>query len=352
MNIRERTLMAIGHADVSPVPVDYKATDVITSRLLERFGLADVEALNRRLSAAIRWVGPKRDPANSAAAEFYAAPAPNVDVHAFGFHRRWGEKDAFGDAHYIELPRLAGEIAVANVEALSLPQAEWFDFSTLPAACDDFLTLYNSGSYMLIAGGLRGMEDLLVDMVANKPAADALIGRIHEMMMSFARRSLAGPGGKPDIVRVGSDFASANALTISLRAFREFFLPRIRELVACIHAGGALAFFHCCGAMSELIPDLIDAGIDLLDPVQTVCPGMEPERLKREFGRHLTFHAGVDTMHLLPEASPGEVRDAVGRLIDVLGAGGGYIMGPSNGFRSDTPIENVLALYRAAGIDI
>lgn len=349
MTIRERTLAAIAHTQVDPVPVDFGATDVITERLLEHFGLADRGELLRRLGACIRWVGPQRVAGNAEAEAYYAAPAPATDVHTFGFHRRWGEPDRFGDPHYAEVPRLAGNVTVADVEALTLPRPQWFDFSTMPGGTDDYLTLYNCGSYMLIGGGLRGMEDFLVDMVANRPVAHALVGRVHEMMFAFAEHSLTRSPLRPDMVRIGSDFASASALTISLGTFREIFRPRIRELVDLIHRHGALAFFHCCGAMSELLGDLIDAGIDLIDPVQTVCPGMEPERLKREFGRHVTFHAGVDTMHLLPHGTPQEVRDATRRLADVLGRDGGYIMAPSNGFRSDTPLANVLACYEGAG---
>jgi uroporphyrinogen decarboxylase len=203
---------------------------------------------------------------------------------------------------------------------------------------------------MLVGGGLRGMEDFLVDMVANKKIAHALIQRVHDMMLSFAERALVGPNGRPDLIRIGSDFASATGLTISLATFRELFLPRIRELIELIHRHGALVFFHCCAAMSDLLPDLIDAGIDILDPVQTVLPGMEPERLKREYGTHVAFYGGVDTMRLLPRGTPQEVREETRRLAGILGKGGGYIMAPCNGFRSDTPIDNILAFYEETGV--
>ena len=108
--------------------------------------------------------------------------------------------------------------------------------------------------------------------------------------------------------------------------------------------------YHCCGAVRPIIPDLIEIGITVLNPVQTTSRGMDPSELKREFGQHLSFMGGVDTVDLLPHGTAKEVFAATRELIETLGAGGGYILSASHTVPPETPLENIFAMYRAAGI--
>ncbi|MGE5527536.1 MAG: uroporphyrinogen decarboxylase family protein, partial [Patescibacteria group bacterium] len=154
--------------------------------------------------------------------------------------------------------------------------------------------------------------------------------------------------GRIDFLHIADDYATQRGLLMSLAMWREFFREPTRRLVEMAHAFGAKVLFHCCGAVHDLIPELIELGIEVLDPVQTSACGMEPARLKEEFGRSLAFHGGVNTQHTLPHGTVEDVRREVFRLRETLGRGGGYIMAPCHLIQSDVPLENILALYEAA----
>ncbi len=142
---------------------------------------------------------------------------------------------------------------------------------------------------------------------------------------------------------------SQNGPLISRPMFREFVAPYLKEMADCIHGLGGKVLYHSCGAIYSLIPDLIQLGVDVLDPIQPVKPEMAPERLKAEFGDRLSFHGGIDMQRLLPYGSPAEVRAEVRRYCETLGRGGGYILAPAHLFQPDVPPENILAVYTAGG---
>jgi uroporphyrinogen decarboxylase len=116
-------------------------------------------------------------------------------------------------------------------------------------------------------------------------------------------------------------------------------------MIDCIHHLGGQVLYHSCGAIERFIPDLIALGVDLLDPIQPAGPAMQPENLKAAFGDRLSFHGGIDMQKLLPHSTVAEVQAEVRRYREVLGAGGGYILGPSHLFQPDVPPENVFAVY-------
>jgi uroporphyrinogen decarboxylase len=126
---------------------------------------------------------------------------------------------------------------------------------------------------------------------------------------------------------------------------REFFIPRMERMIDLAHQAGAYAFFHSDGAVRKIIPDMIAAGIDVLNPLQWRCKGMEREGLKRDFGDQVIFHGGVDNQYTLAFGSVEEVREEVITNIQVLGAGGGYILAPCHNIQAVSPPENVVAMY-------
>jgi len=145
----------------------------------------------------------------------------------------------------------------------------------------------------------------------------------------------------------GDDFGMQTGPFMSVRMFDRLIQPFLARRIANIHRFTDAAFFHhTCGAVRPLIPALIKAGVDILNPLQPRAFEMEPERLKREFGDRLTFYGGVDTQQLLPFGTPEEVGAEVERLIKILGANGGYILSPAHVFQEDVPLENIIALYR------
>ena len=160
----------------------------------------------------------------------------------------------------------------------------------------------------------------------------------------------AAIGDRADMVfGIGDDVASQTGLWLSPEHYRRYVKPRHAEIVRFIKARTrAKIIFHCCGACRAILPDLIEIGVDVLNPTQTSAVGMDPVELKREFGRNLVFWGGIDVQHLLPKGTEQDVEREVKRHIDALAPGGGYILSPSHVIPRGTPPQNVLTMYRTA----
>jgi len=196
---------------------------------------------------------------------------------------------------------------------------------------------------------LRGMEQAMVDLGADEPLACEMLGRCGRFAVRLAEEACRR--FPLDWLWTGDDVASQRSLMISAETWRRMVKPHLR---ACFEVGrrhGLPVAYHCCGALRPIIPDLIEMGLDVLNPIQCNCPGMEAAELKREFGGELTFMGGVDTQDLLPSATADEVRRATRELIDTMTAdGGGYILAASHTVPPETPTENIFAMYAEAGV--
>jgi uroporphyrinogen decarboxylase len=147
----------------------------------------------------------------------------------------------------------------------------------------------------------------------------------------------------------GGDYGSQDGLTISIDMFRRFFKPLYEKFYREVRKHYDVEiFFHSCGAISELVPELIEVGVTILDPIQATARGMEFEGLKSRFGGAITFHGGISIQDVLPHGTEEEVRAAVRHAIAVLGKGGGYILAPTHALQTDTPVENIVAMYEEA----
>ena len=196
---------------------------------------------------------------------------------------------------------------------------------------------------------LRGLEDALADMAGDRELAQTMFGRCADLAAQLAEAACAR--FPLDWLWTGDDVASQRALLMSPRQFRALIKPHLQRLFAVGKARKLWVAYHCCGALRPIIADLVEIGLDVLNPVQCNCPGMDPLELKREFGAHLSFMGGVDTQDLLPNGSASEVRRATARLIEGMTAdGGGYILAASHTIPPETPDANIFALYAEAGI--
>ncbi|NQU41880.1 methyltransferase, partial [bacterium] len=137
-------------------------------------------------------------------------------------------------------------------------------------------------------------------------------------------------------------------LLFGVEVWREFFFQNIRRLTELAHGYGLKVMMHSCGSIRPLIPHLIEAGVDILDPIQVSAEGMGTEDLKREFGHEIVFHGGIDTQHVLPRGSVEEVESHVKETMGTLGDSGGYVFAPSQILGPDIPVENVLSMYETA----
>ena len=181
--------------------------------------------------------------------------------------------------------------------------------------------------------------------------APGIFDLIMEVKMKYWARALELLGPNVMMISEADDLASQNRCLVSPDLYRKLIKPRHTKLFAFIkkHAQVPVKiFYHSCGAISPLIPDLIESGIDILNPVQVSAAGMDTKELKKNFGKDLTFYGGgVDTQRVLPHGTPQEVRDEVKRRIDDLAPGGGFIFNTVHNIQADVPPENIMAMWEA-----
>jgi len=159
----------------------------------------------------------------------------------------------------------------------------------------------------------------------------------------MVRRFFEAADGAIDMLFISDDVGSQNSLIMSPQAFDEFIFPRLKVWCDMAHSYGAKVFFHTDGASEPLIPRLIEAGIDVLNPIQHVCPGMDCKEIKAKYGDQLIFHGGVENQKILPFGSPEEVAKETRQCLDELGPEG-YLPCSCHFAQADTPVENVMAL--------
>ena len=158
----------------------------------------------------------------------------------------------------------------------------------------------------------------------------------------------AAAPGRIDLLRIADDLGMQHGLLVSPALFERAFVPRLVKLIDMAHSHGVRVMFHSCGAIVPLIERLIEIGVDVLDPLQVAADGMDPHLIKERFGGRICLHGSIDTQHVLHHSSPQDVSDTVCTMIDVLGAGGGFILSPSHVLQTDVPTENVVAMYETA----
>ena len=196
---------------------------------------------------------------------------------------------------------------------------------------------------------LCGMEQSLMDLVLKPREMERLLGMIHEVQMQYWERALEIVGDNIDIVMHSDDLGMQNSPMMSPDMYRRFVKPLHEELISMIKtkAKAEVKFLlHSCGSVRALIPDFIDVGVDILNPIQVSAAGMDTAELKKEFGKDLCFcGGGVDTQEILPRGTPEQVRDEVKRRLDDLAPGGGYIFAAVHNIQADVPPENLQAMY-------
>ncbi|MCX6621048.1 MAG: hypothetical protein NTY38_08185 [Acidobacteria bacterium] len=196
---------------------------------------------------------------------------------------------------------------------------------------------------------LRGMEDAMLDMGQDPELAEEMFRRCAEFSIVLGEEACRR--FRLDWFWAGDDVAGQSCMMMSPKSWTKLVKPHLKSVFDVGKRFGLPVAYHCCGALRAIIPGLIEIGLDVLNPVQSNCPGMEPLELKREFGSAIAFMGGVDTQGLLPNGSAAEVRRETERLISGMTAdGGGYILAASHTISPETPDENIFAMYEAAGI--
>ena len=358
MNSKERVLTAVAHSQPDRIPVDYWAVPELTETLVKNFGLMNRDQLLEKLKIDIRYVKPD-----------YISPdfeeQPDGSLHRGlsdgTFIDIWGVKRKrinWGKGSYLEMisSPLGEANSVREIENHSWPDVEAFNYESILKQClnyKDFAIictgdrLTTRASIFKLAMYLRGMDRFFMDLALNPGLVETLVAKLLEFHLEHNRRIFEAAAKHMDIFMLGDDFGSENGLLISLAMFRKFFKPALGDLINLAKKFDLKTMLHTCGGIRELIPDLIEIGLDILNPIQTRAKGMDPKKLKKEFGKDICFHGSVDVQKTLPFGVPDEIKRTVDSYVKTLGEGGGFILAPSHNLQMDIPIDNILAMYEA-----
>ena len=355
MDSRERTFLAIDHQQGDRIPIDFWASRGFREKLKATLGVSMAEFLDAN-EVDLRYIdGPEY------IGSPLAAPEEDLAVDIWGVTRKTVVLDLNGwSEYYHEVDRspLADASSVEEVLAYAQwPSADWFRYDVVEAQCE---RIHEAGRVAVFQGDrlnrvaqlkpamyLRGVEQILTDLAIEPSLAEAVIGRIREFYLAYLERILDAAGGKIDIVLTGDDFGSQNGPLVSPTMWRQFLRQGFAAYLDLAGSCGARTMHHTCGSVVEIIPDMIDCGLQVLQSVQPEAHAMAPDALKSHFGDRLAFHGGVSIQQTMPFKGPEDIDAEVARLAETLGRGGGYIFGTAHNVQADVPVENVQALMRA-----
>ena len=343
---KERVLTAVHLAQPDRVPMDFHANPWVLERLHRDLGTRTHRELLTRLRSDIVDLRGVVDPR-------YCGPVPasrplgdGVRENFWGWRQKVMQSATGPEDCFVEFV-LARAASIDDYQQHRWPDPDWFDFSEFAAGLaewEDFAVMASGASVFQHPTFLRGIDNLLIDMAVQPEMAHWLIDRFTDFYLGFFDRMFTAARGKIDILRAADDLGTQRGLFFSPEMFRTFIKPRLKKLVDMAHSHGVKFLFHSCGAIRPLIEDLIEIGVDILDPLQAAATGMEPQILKDAYGDRLCLHGGICTQYLLPRGTPDEVRDEVRRRLQILGDGGGYILAPCHVLQTDVPTENILAM--------
>ncbi|MFO7935834.1 MAG: uroporphyrinogen decarboxylase family protein [Bacteroidales bacterium] len=219
----------------------------------------------------------------------------------------------------------------------------------LRASTDRALVMSGGAKLFELGCFLRRMDNMLMDLLTDHENLSGMLDKLLDIHLGGLEKKLNAVGDLVDVIRFGDDLGMTTGPFMDLEVFRKLFKPRYRVLCDYVKQHSNMKiFFHTCGSIRQYIPDLIEAGFDILNPVQTNCYGMDARELKEEFGREITFWGGgVDTSSVLPAGTPGEVRLDVLERCEIFSRDGGFIFAPIHNILPEVPPENVIAAYEA-----
>jgi len=374
VNSRERIVHTLNHQEPDRVPFDLGGTGLSTihvtayKNLRHHLGLPEIEPevafvpeqlvrvdedLAQRLEADVRPVLPE----TASSFEYVFRDEGNYEAYTDEWGIGW------------RMPREGGfyydmyQHPLATADSLEEMKAHPF-----PDPLDDgrFATLREQaeaaapkGKAVALAGPcagiaevyswLRGYEEYYVDLARHKDWVGTMLDRLVEFKSAYWGRALHEIGDLVDVVVEADDLGSQHSLLMSPRTYRTVIQPRHKRLFSFIKEQASVkVFYHTCGAVRRLIPDLIEAGIDILNPVQISAADMDLRELKSEFGRDLVFWGGgVDTQGVLGTATPPEIKDHVRQNIEALAPGGGFVFAAVHDIQANVPPENIMAMWEA-----
>ena len=333
MTRKERVRTAMNHQDTDIVPYQMDCLSAAELKLKSWFGDVD---LNEKIGNHIALFEPS----------YYSIfKTEDIDVNKF--------RDAFGAVWELKPNEDIGTVISNPLKEPSLKGYEFPDPEKV-MELDGIPSFLEKNKEKFIIGGigfslyerawiLRGIESVLYDFLENPLFIEELFDRIIDFNLAIIKRLCRFP---VDAFHFGDDWGQQHGLIIDPEMWRSVFKNRLKKLYDAVHDAGVPVSIHSCGDITDIIPDLIEIGVNMITPLQ--AEALDFNFLKREYGKYLTFWGGVSTQRTMPYGTPDEVRKEIRELKRILGKDGGYILAPSHELQGDVPLENMLAFIEEA----
>lgn len=339
-------------------PIDYLAFPETNRKMIKYYGLKNHDELLKKLEVDFHYLTFRDISQNESVLAYYFGPklsfSENKRTCPFGIiWTRGAYNDKFAVDNAIEGPL---KNATTEKEVLShrWPKPDWFKTDALHQEIENHNDkVIIGGSWSGIFGDsyrMIGFENFLLNMALNPLLIKCLVNRMTNFYLSLNDKLFSELKGKIDIWFWGNDFGSQQGLLFQEEMFVDYFFDNIKSLNKIAESYGIKIMMHSCGSIKPIIPLLIEAGVNILDPIQVTANDMVPDDLKARFGKQLVFHGGVDTQNILPYSTTEDVYEHSLATMKVLGKNGGYIFAPSQILQGDIPPENIDSMYTAAKI--
>jgi uroporphyrinogen decarboxylase len=369
MTSRERILAALSHRQPDRVPLDLGGTRNSTmvqegyERLKAHFGVSAPPVMVERMMRVVEIDEGVLGPLGIDTRAVFPGGATRGLAADLGPHRyrdMWGvERIQPEGSFYYDLAAspLAGEVSVDDILKHPWPDPDDPGFTAglkerarwIREHTDAASVLALPAAFVHISQYLRGFEDWFCDFVAEPKRLGVLFDAILDVTMAIAKCQLEAVGREVDVVLTSDDLGSQTAFLVSREHYLAHIKPRQQRFFRQIKdLTPAKVVFHSCGAVASIIDDLIEMGVDGLNPVQPQAAGMNPAELKRKYRGRMAFWGGTDSQGIVPLGSVADVKRMVEELIETMGEGGGYVFANCHNIQPDVPAENVLAMFEHA----
>jgi uroporphyrinogen decarboxylase len=337
MTSKERVLTTFNHQEPDRVPMWCGASVEFWAKAKKQLNLDD-ESLRIRFHDDFRRV-----------TAVYKGPSDITKEDAtcitpFMIERR-------GVGYGISLSHPLANAGLDEIHNYPWPKAEWNDISNIRAEAERYYQDYailggDWSAFFHDAIDLLGMENFFIKMYTEPEIVDAVLQHLMDYYLESSNRIFNVAADKIDIFFIGNDFGTQTGPIMDEVLFRRFFLPHLKNLVNLGKDFNLKVMMHCCGGFKQLIPALIEIGLDGLHAVQPSCLGMDLAVLKKEFGKKLVFNGCIDSHHVLIDGNPESVKKQTKAVLDIMMPGGGFIAGASHDtILEETPVENILAMF-------
>ena len=340
MNSKERWIATLQRKPVDRVPFDMWATNEVFEKLCKHFScqmkyeLFDKLEIDTPYIIGPRYIGPELK--------------PGFDIWGVKYKKVDYGTGIYNEAVYAPLGNIK---TLKDIKDYNWPNADNYDYSNIRIEVKKNSHRPIQACHIepfLLYSRMRGLEQAMMDLVENLELVDCAFNFMFDFVTRQFERILENADGRVDITLPSEDLGSQTGPLFSLEIFRRLHKPRFKKYIDLAHQANVFTFFHSDGACRDFIPELIEIGVDILNPIQWNCLGMDREGLKKDFGESLIFHGGVENQSVLPFGTPEDVRKEVRECFDTLGVNGGYICAPCHNIQPNTPLENILAMYEEA----